>query len=54
MIISMDALFGLPRKKSSGKSHSEPLSGNRFFFSQTEVDLYVAQNSQITIQANVF
>ncbi|XP_019857881.1 PREDICTED: uncharacterized protein LOC109586148 [Amphimedon queenslandica] len=52
VIISMDALFGLPRKKSSGKSHSEPLSGNRFFCSQNEVDLYVAQNSQTIIEAN--
>lgn len=42
---AMDALFGLPRKKSAGVSHREPLHHNLFFQPQLEVDQYVAGNS---------
>lgn len=45
-MISMDALFGLPRKKSSGQSHREALHGNVFFKSQSSVDEHVANASQ--------
>lgn len=42
-ILSMDALFGLPRKKSAGVSHRKPLFGNLFFHDQSEVDLFVSE-----------
>lgn len=37
----MDALFGLPRKKSAGHSFREPLHGHLFFTDQHSVDEYV-------------
>ncbi len=37
----MDALFGLPRKKSAGSSFRSPLYGNLLFLDQCEVDQYV-------------
>lgn len=40
--MSVDALFGLPRKKAAGTSHRDPLHGDLFFGSQTAVDEYVA------------
>ena len=42
---SCDALFGLPRKKSSGKSVREPLHGNLMFGDQSSVDDFVANSS---------
>ena len=45
MILSMDALFGLPRKKSAGKSYREPLHGHLFFRNQSAVDEFVASAS---------
>ena len=44
LVVSMDAIFGLCRKKSAGKSVYGPLSGTTVFENQTEVDLFV--NSQ--------
>ena len=41
-MVSMDGLFGLPRKKSAGKSHREPLHGDLYFKDQHAVDEYVA------------
>lgn len=41
VILSMDALFGLPRKRSSGVSHQEPLNTNVFFLSQEKVDSFI-------------
>ena len=41
MIVSMDALFGLPRKKSAGTSLRQPLHGMLFFEDQDEVDTFV-------------
>jgi len=38
----VDALFGLPRKKSAGTSHRDPLHGSLFFGDQAAVDEYVA------------
>ena len=40
-MVSMDALFGLPRKKSAGKSFRQPLHGVLFFDNQDEVDAFV-------------
>jgi len=42
MVLSMDALFGLPRKKSAGISFRDPLHGNLFFGDQAAVDEYVS------------
>ena len=52
VILSMDALFGLPRKKSSGVSHHEPLTRNTYFLPQEEVDNFVNHQS-ITSYDNV-
>ena len=38
----MDALFGLPRKKSAGVSHRDPLLKDVFFYDQLEVDRFVS------------
>ena len=43
----MDALFGLPRKKSAGKSHRPPLYDSLFFKDQSSVDEYVSNSSEI-------
>lgn len=40
----MDALFGLPRKKSAGSSHRDPLHGDLFFGDQAAVDEHVASS----------
>lgn len=45
IIISMDALFGLPRKKSAGTSARPPLFGHMMFIDQSCVDEYVAAES---------
>ena len=45
MVYSLDALFGLPRKKAAGRSFREPVHGSLFFCNQTTVDEFVA-NSQ--------
>lgn len=41
VIVSFDALFGLPRKKAAGSSHRDPLYGDLFFGCQSAVDNYV-------------
>lgn len=38
----MDALFGLPRKKSAGSSTRDPLHGSLFFSDQMAVDEHVS------------
>ena len=45
-ICSMDALFGLPRKKAAGCSHRGALHEDLFFFDQSAVDEYVASSKQ--------
>ena len=47
----MDALFGLPRKKSAGNSVCPPLTGNLFFDDQTAVDEYVLIHSKTKLAA---
>ena len=42
----MDALFGLPRKKSTGVSYQDPLLGSLFFGDQSNVDQFVAESSK--------
>ena len=41
MILSMDALFGLPRKHSAGYSCCEALHGSLYFLDQPSVDEFV-------------
>ena len=45
MVLSMDALFGLPRKKSAGQSFRKAIHGHLFFRDQSAVDEYVASAS---------
>ena len=40
--ISVDACFGLPRKKASGTSYHEPLSGKMYFYNQKDVDDFLS------------
>ena len=40
-VVSMDANFGLCRKKTSGTSERLPLSEQRFFVDQAQVDAFV-------------
>ena len=40
--MSMDGLFGLPRKKSAGSSFRDAIHGHLFFGEQAVVDEYVA------------
>ena len=47
IILSMDGLFGLPRKKSAGVSHREPFLKDVFFYDQLEVDRFVSENECI-------
>ena len=49
-IISMDALFGLPRKKSAGQSFHDPLNGQLFFLDQSNVDEYVETKSSANMK----
>lgn len=46
MIVSMDAIFGLPRKLAAGKSVRAPLHGDVFFCDQSMVDEYVENASK--------
>ena len=45
MVLSMDALFGLPRKKSAGISYNDANHGHYFFNDQSIVDEFVASAS---------
>ena len=44
--MSIDAIFGLCRKKSAGKSVQGPLSGKMVFEPQDEVNAFVSSHSQ--------
>ena len=41
-MLSMDALFGLPRKKAAGKSFRDAIHGHLLFGNQSLVDEFVA------------
>lgn len=43
-VLAMDALFGLPRKKSAGMSHRDPLFQDLLFCDQREVNMFVAES----------
>ena len=49
-MFAMDALFGLPRKKSAGKSYRNPLH-DEFFCDQSPVDQYVAESDKPKISS---
>ena len=49
----MDALFGLPRKKSAGQSVRDSLHGDIFFSKQNTVDEFVATYNLGKIPAKV-
>ena len=49
----MDALFGLPRKKSAGVSNREPLLRNLYFYNQCAVDQFVKESGKAKSQYNV-
>ena len=49
----MDALFGLPRKKSAGVSYRDPLHDDLFFSSQSNLDQFVADRKQSKSSSNV-
>ena len=51
IVLSMDALFGLPRKKSAGRSFRDPLHGDLFFGNQASVDEYVCSVGTKKIQS---
>ncbi len=53
MVLSMDALFGLPRKKSAGVSYRAPLHADLFFKDQLSVDEFVDKNSSDTTKSRV-
>ena len=42
----MDALFGLPRKKSAGVSYKPSLLGSLFLGDQSIVDQFVTENKK--------
>ena len=50
---SLDALFGLPRKKAAGVSYRNALEGNLFFCDQASVDEAVAKSSSTTSYVKV-
>ena len=49
----MDALFGLPRKKSAGTSYREPLLKDVFFNDQSLVDEFVADSGETKTNLSV-
>lgn len=50
IIYAMDALFGLPRKKSAGISHCDPLTGNLFFGEQSSVDEFASESKKFSVR----
>ena len=51
-MISVDALFGRPRKKCAGISFRQPLHGMLYFENQDEVDLFVEPAPRVKRQSN--
>lgn len=47
--LSVDANFGLCRKKSVGTSVYKPLSGTRMFFNQEDVDKFISSYGSTSI-----
>lgn len=53
VVESMDALFGLCRKKSAGSSVRPPLNGSLLFAEQGEVDNFVANYKRQRVRHKV-
>ena len=55
VIYAMDAVFGLPRKRSAGLSYRDPVNGHLLFYDQAILDEYVStyqttkQNSKLEV-----
>ena len=47
MIVSMDGIFGLPRKRAAGESVRPPRHGQLFFHDQNMVDEYVGNPAKV-------
>ena len=47
MVLSIDGLFGLPRKKSAGKSYRNAVHGGLFFCNQSNVDQFVNESCAV-------
>ena len=47
VIVSIDGIFGLPRKKAAGESVRPPLHGQLFFHDQNMVDEYVGSAAKV-------
>jgi len=46
IIVAIDALFGLPRKKSAGSSYRSPLYGDLHYLDKSSVDQFVQDYSK--------
>lgn len=53
MVYAIDALFGLPCKKSAGVSYREPLLGNLYFGNQSTVDQFVNESGKAKSQHDI-
>ena len=47
VIVSIDGIFGLPRKKAAGESVRPPVHGQLFFHDQNMVDEYVGSAAKV-------
>ena len=52
-MFSLDGLFGLPRKNSSGVSHRDALHGDVFFCDQVSVDAFVNESIAVRLNSKV-
>ena len=43
VVYALDALFGLPRKRSAGFSYRESLHGSLYFLEQSSIDEFVSK-----------
>ena len=50
----MDALFGLPRKKSAGTSYREPLLKDVFFIDQSLVDEFGKTKTNLSVSFHLY
>ena len=53
MTLSIDANFGLCRKKAAGSSIHEPLSGTTMFFNQHNVNEFIADYGSTSLTSSV-
>ena len=54
VVVSFDALFGLPRKKTAGTSFRPPLHGSLMFGEQSSVDEFVATGSKKMTKVKIY